>query len=276
MSLNYSVIICACNPPKIFYDTINRLEEMQIDTFAGYSGNDMMLPPTLNHVIVIKEFNYGIWHNFNTGIHLTLSNGFDLFTLLKDDAFILPDFSKNYVVDYFNKNCKENDVLHINFVSGTLTTEKIDVDTGMTVSSYIARRNKFREDFVIDQLDIYFCYDVSKIGGIIKSIDRKMLDVRSVGRMMTGKMHYLPSFRVYLLTRNTLRIFIESKKIHFLLNFIKFSGGYLLKGIIGHEKRMFYACFSGVIDAMRGNFEISANLQKLSGNKFCQLMPDLK
>ena len=276
MSLNYSVSICAYNPPKIFYDTINRMEEMQIDTFVVYSGNDITLPSKLNYVIVIKEFNYGIGHNFNTGIQLALSNGFDLFTLLTDDAFILPDFSKNYIVDYFTKNCNENDVLHINFVSGTLTTKKIDVDTGMTVSSYIARRIKFREDFVMDQQDIYFCYEVSNIGGTIRSIDRKMLDVLPVGRMMSGKMHYLPSFRVYLLTRNTLRIFIESKKIHFLLNFIKFSSGYLLKGIIDHEKRMLFAYFSGIIDAMRGNLEISANLQKLSGNKFCQLGPDLK
>ena len=276
MSLNYCVIICAYNPPKIFYDTINRLEEMQIDTFVVYSGNDITLPPNLNYVILIKEFNYGIGHNFNTGIQLALSNGFDLFTLLTDDAFILPDFSKNYIVDYFTKNCNENDVLHINFVSGTLTAKKFDVDTGMTISSYIARKIKFREDFVMDQQDIYFCYEVSKIGGTIKSIDRKMLDVLPVGRMMSGKMHYLPSFRVYLLTRNTLRIFIESKKIHFLLNFIKFSSGYLLKGIIGHEKRMLFAYFSGIIDAMRGNLEISANLQKLSGNKFCQLGPDLK
>ena len=116
----------------------------------------------------------------------------------------------------------------------------------------------------------------SSVRSVNKSKPLERASCMPVGRMMSGKMHYLPSFRVYLLTRNTLRIFIESKKIHFLLNFIKFSSGYLLKGIIGHEKRMLFAYFSGIIDAMRGNLEISANLQKLSGNKFCQLGPDLK
>lgn len=276
MSFNYCVIIGAYNPPAMFYDTINRLEEMQIDTFMVYSGNELTMPIKLNHVIVIKEFNYGIGHNFNTGIQLSVSRGFDLFTLLADDAFILHDFSKNYIVDNFTKYCSENDILQINFASDNQTTIKFAPDTGMTFSSYIAQKIKLREDFVMDQQDIYFCYEVSKIGGTIKSIDRKMLDVLPVGRMMSGRMHYMPSLRVYLLTRNALGIFMESKEPHFLLNFIKLSSFYLLKGVIGHEKRMFYANFSAILDAMRGNLGINAGLQKLSGNKFCQLELDLK
>ena len=276
LSFNYCVIICVYNLSTIFYDTINRLEELNMDTFVVYSGNDINLPIKLTHVIVKKEFNYGLGHNFNVGIQLAISKGFNLFILLTDDVRILPDFSMDYIVDYFNKFCEGNDILHINFVSEKLITTKFALDTGMIFSSQIVSRIKFREDFVMDQQDIYFCYEVGKIGGTIKSIDRKMLDVLPVGRMMSGKMHYLPSFRVYLLTRNTLRIFMESKEIHFLLNFIKFSGGYLLKGVIGHEKQMFYAYISGIIDAFKGKMGISTSLQKLSGNRFCQLTPDLK
>lgn len=264
----FCVIIGAYNPPDKFYDTVKKLVSLKIDTFIVYSGNDINLGLESEYIRMIKEKNYGLGHKFNTGINLAKDSGFDLVTILTDDVSVLPNFSANDIINYYSKYCSENDILHLDFVSDELQTTKYAMDRGMTFSTNIGDKIKFRNELVMDQQDIYFCYKLETIGGRIISFNKKILNTLPVGRAIKWKMHFLPSFRVYLLTRNTLRLFIETKNFIFFKGFLYFATYYSLKAVIGREKNVFYAYFAGIFDALRGKLGITENLKRLSENKF--------
>ncbi|MEM3489213.1 MAG: hypothetical protein QXO75_06120 [Nitrososphaerota archaeon] len=267
MGYKYCIIISAHNPPDSFYDTVKKLEGMRINTFVVNSGNYISFDFECKYTSIIKVKNYGVPHNFNTGIKLALDSGFDLFTLFTDDVSILPSFSKDYIIKYYERFCNKYDILSLIFISNKLRKAKNVVDSGMTFSSYVANKVKFRDDLVIDQQDIYFCYQIDKIGGKVISFDKKFIDTAPAGRFKVGKMHFLPSYRIYLMTRNSLRLFMETKEHSFLRSFLI---GLIMsfKSVLGGEKNVLPAFVLGIIDALGNKLGITNNLQKLSNNRF--------
>lgn len=268
---NYCVIIGAYNPPEIFFETVKKLEQMKINTFVIYSGKDIDLGYESKYIRIIKANNYGIGSNFNMGMKLAIDSGFDLMTLFTDDVSILPDFSEYNIIDYYSRFCSKDDILSLIFVNDSLRTTKFILDSGMTFSSNVAKTIQFRTDLIIDQQDVYFCYQLNNnIGGKIKSFNKIMLNVLPVGRSLRGNMNFIPSFRIYLITRNSLKLFLETKNYSFFKSFIYFAVGYLMKAIIGKEKNSFYAFFAGIVDSLRGEMGVTVNLQKLSDHRFSE------
>ncbi len=269
--MKYCVIIGAYDPPDIFYETLRVLNEKKIHTFVIYSGNGIHLKLDSEYLHIAKVPNLGIGHKFNEGMKMALSSAFDLMTLITDDVAILPDFSEQHIIDYYSRNCSKNDILHLDFVSNDLKTKKFAMDSGMTFHSWISKNIKFREDLVMDQQDIYFCYELSKMGGKITSFDKVYLSHLPVGRVIIGNMHLLPEFRIYLLTRNSLRLFMETGAFVFLKSLWYYALGSAVKSIIGNERKIIRAFLLGIVDALTGKMGITPNLQNLSKKIFMNL-----
>ncbi len=271
---NYCVVIGAYGkPPNSFYETISKLISKNINTFIIYNGDENYYHFKNELVMTKKVKNYGMGYSLNVGIALAKLSGFNLFTILDDDVIILDDFDKNDIIDYYDKNCTERDILWLPSINEKIIENEIKlkfvVESGVTFSDFIGRKLTFRTDFIMDQLDLLFCYDLRRIlHGRIIPYNKRVISIYPVGRGIYGKINFIPNYRLYLLTRNSLTNFIERRDAVFLSLFVKQVIFWFFKGIQGHEKKIFKAFFYGVYDALKHRLGVTDTLQELSNNRF--------
>ena len=220
----YAVVIGSHNPPmQLLFNTLRTLSSNpNIHIYIIDSSPEDALTKINNQIKAlngeIKFFkvpNYGIGHNFNFGISKAIQENCDLITIFTDDVKILPDadFKAEEITDFFRKHCNAaKDVLVLPQNRSQLQAEiKSTVDSGMTFSKMLFRKVRFNEALVLDQIDFDFSRQVVANGGKFVVYPKILIDVLPVGRETRNQEHILPTWRLYLLTRNAIFIGLESQ-----------------------------------------------------------------
>ena len=224
-------------------------------------------------LIKLKE-NMGVAYNYNKGLEKCIADGFELITLFSDDVILEENYFKPIdIINFFNNKCLyDKDILSLynkEKHSTLVKTSNSVVDSGITASSALFKKIMLRTEFLMDQQDVYFCYQVRKFGGTIYVYPYSAISALPIGRESSGKVHYLPIWRIYLLSRNTLTLFLETHKIEFLFNLVMssvFIYKFLLYGknpILGIR-----SVFYGLEDAIHGQLGITEHLTFLSNGRF--------
>ena len=225
-------------------------------------------------LIKVKE-NMGAAYNFNIGLEKCMRDGFKLITLLTDDVIIEANYFKpTDIINFFHAKCLyDKDILSLynnEKYSTTVKTSGSVVDSGVTASSDFFNKIMFRTEFVMDQTDVYFCYQVRKNGGTIYIYPYRAISALSVGRESNGRVHYIPSWRIYTLSRNTLTLFLETHKIEFLFSWLKYTSGYTIRFLLygTNPTSAIRSVLYSIEDAIHGNLGITEHLVLLSNGRF--------
>lgn len=296
--IKYGVIIAAYMPPlTLFSDTLKKLSSnpdiqvyvidssleatsTEIQNYISKSIND-----NLNHDFskghprtLIKYFqvpNYGIGYTFNFGIKQAIKDGCDLMTIFTDDVKLLKNgFPQEKIYSFFYNDCNpQKDVLILPQKGAPLQKEiKRTADSGMTFAKELFQKIRFREEFIVDQTDFYFCDQVIMNGGKFIVYPEILIDVLPIGREIQNQERILPPWRLYLLARNAIALSLEGKAKLSALKADAFPQihHWGVAGIkSGQGADVFYAVFLGVIDGFSKKLGVTDTLQKLSGNRFC-------
>jgi len=277
--MRYCIIITTYNPPYRVYKEIGTLTKFKYvykifiaDSSPDPIRNRLKLHNSKIEYIRIKR-NKGPGYNYNVALKVAKGCGCDLVTLLDDDFHIVRNrFKPNEIVDYFYKNCNPlKDLLNLPiYKSNYMPPQEYNrFLIGMTFSTKLIPKFKFREEFVLDFVDCDFSYQIFKNGGKNLFFNKKVISMLPSGRLGNNKFEYTPYWRLYLMARNTLVRFLENHdKITFLdlLTPIYWANRGRKAG--QRTTKLVYSIISGWIDAISGNLGITRTLQKLSGNRF--------
>ena len=224
-------------------------------------------------LIKLKE-NMGEGYNYNKGLEKCIVDGFKLITLFSDDVIIEENYFNPFdIINFFNIKCLDDkDILSLYNTgkqSTIIQTTNFVVDSGITASSDLFKKIMFRSEFLMDQQDTYFCYQVRKYGGTIYLYPYPAIFALPIGRESSGGVHYLPIWRIYLLSRNTLTLFLETYKIEFLFN-ILMNSVFIYKFLLHGKNRILgiRSVLYGIYDAIQGHLGITAHLIFLSNGRF--------
>jgi hypothetical protein len=134
--------------------------------------------------------------------------------LLTDDAVIKRSFRCNLILEYFYNNCcPAKDVLPISDDSNVKTLREItrSTDNGLIFSPLLVDIIKFRDDLIMGQFDLLFSDDIHRNNGKIFLFPETILTVRPIGRAENNNHYFLPTWRNYLLVRNTISLWLERR-----------------------------------------------------------------
>jgi hypothetical protein len=279
--LRYALLISTYNPPPYFYEALEKFISIQeIDIFIIDSSPTDSVPiktslitssiSNLNkNIFYYKVPNCGQPFKLNFGLQQVNEKGYNLATILTDDTELAyKTFPAHKIYNYFYENCDPNkDIMILPYNAKTLKMKNTfrHPDIGMTLDLRLFRKICFREDLIMDQFDHFFCYNIYENGGKILIYPEVLIKTLPLGRMEKSG---LPDWRLYLLTRNTIALFLEHKNNFFrdvILNF-----GHYIKPILYGSRRIKYlkAFLLGLIDGLKHNLGITENLQLLSGPRF--------
>jgi len=225
---------------------------------------------------IISVDNYGVPYSLNMGVREAIKNGAKVITIMDDDT-ILRDFDPISILSFFSKNVRrDKDLLILTDESTYVAYKNLNrepkawVETGMTFHSELFERIQFREDFIMDQTDIEFCFKIRKNGGKLILYPGNVLTNLPVGREIDRNIHHLPTFRIYTLTRSTVLLAMEFKSMKYMILGFYWIILFALASVISGEKiRTVLNCiFHGFIDAINNNTGITLYLQKISNNRF--------
>ena len=284
----YCVVIASHNPPidmltnTISYLVNTKVKVYLVDSTPEDNSNNIPLQAKIEQykggrffeLIKIKE-NLGEGYNYNKGLEKCISDGFKLITLFSDDVIIEENYFKPVnIINFFNTKCLyDKDILSL-YNSGrdstiVKTTGSV-VDSGITASSDLFKKIMFRTEFLMDQQDVYFCYQVRQYGGTIYIYPYPAISVLPVGRESNGQVHYLSIWRIYLLSRNTLTLFLETHKSEFLFSWLKYTGGYTIRFLLygTNPTSAVRSVLYSIEDAIHGNLGITEHLAFLSNGRF--------
>jgi hypothetical protein len=240
-----------------------------------YRNNNLYLKKILKDGLFdhLHLDNKGAPYSLNKAIDFSLkAYNPDLVMILTDDAILESSIIYSKVLEYFMKNCRpEYDILVL--TNDLLMIQKNEIrrstENGMIFSPKLWYKIKFREDLVMDQFDLLFCDEIHRLGGKILVFPSVLLGVEPIGREKINGINLLPPWRIYLLVRNTISLYIEGKESFFkdvlLQDFYWFS-----KGILFYHEKLKYiqAIFLGLLDGLNHRLGITKNLQRLSKNRF--------
>lgn len=217
--------------------------------------------------------NVGVGFALNYGAFLAFSNGCELVTIVDDDAkIIVYPFPTTDVIQFFRKNCNpEKDLLVLPNIHPTDRKTEFWVETGLTFSKNLFSKIKFREEFILDQIDSVFCKQVLSQGGKILLYPKQLFESSPVGRISEGGINHLPNWRLYTLTRNSVAFALETSinpvdLIYSLALIFQWTSK-----SIRSERRLFViikCVYFGILDGLLGNLGITRHLQELSGHRF--------
>ena len=269
---NYSIVIITYKPSNSLYDLINMIYTKQdFNIFVVDSSPELEFSEMKGRIDAItsndvKKTNLRCFHinnkgaaySINYGIEKCIEYGKDLFTIMDDDTSIIPqNFNRNEIVDYFNTHLDlERDIL---ILADGEQRENIDswVESGITLSKQLFHKIKFREEFIMDQIDIEFCKLVKRANGKIEIFPKKILFNKPVGSDSVRGTNILPYWRIYTLMRNVIVMWKE-KKIS--SRDVSFDILLFVKALIFGKKKLMYlnAFLNGIIDGVNLNqsFEI--------------------
>ena len=91
--------------------------------------------------------------------------------------------------------------------------QKAWVETGMTYHNELFERIQFREDFIMDWIDIEFSLKIRKNGGKLIFNPGNVLTNLPIVREIGRNINHLPNFRIYTYTRNTVLLAMEFKSV---------------------------------------------------------------
>lgn len=285
-------------PPLTFFDTLKRLSSnLNIHIYVIDSSPEVTSIKTqnyinrsinnnLNHLFskghsrpLIKYFkvpNYGIGHKHNFGIKQAIKDGCDLMTTFTDDVKLLDNrFPIEEIYRFFCNNCDPHkDVLILPYDRAQLQKEiKRAGDLGMTFTKELFQKVRFREELILDNTDYYFCDQVILKGGKFIVYPEIL-----IGTLPIGREAKFPMWRLYLLTRNSFSISLESNgKFGKLSRLLTHTFPRTLQLIMWNLQvvrsaqdilDVLEAIFLGYIDGIQRKLGVTSNLQKLSGNRF--------
>ena len=279
---SYSIVLTTYKPSNTFYELIESLYDIgdlkiyivdsspELDWLIIKNQIDLIISKN-DCIIDLKYFhteNKGVPHSINYGITKCIENGIELFTIMDDDTSVIPqNFKTKEIVNFFNKFLNpEKDLL---ILADGKSRKKIDawVDTGLTFTKSLFNKTRFREEFVMDQTDIEFCKVVLRNNGKIVMYPEKVLFNKPVGSESMNEVNILPAWRIYTLTRSVLIMWIEGNigLYNILYNTLLF-----FKGLMFGRKKLSYlmAFLYGAIDGLNHDLGVTANLNKLSNNRF--------
>ncbi|MCJ7637806.1 MAG: hypothetical protein MUO21_09985 [Nitrososphaeraceae archaeon] len=298
--IKYGVIIATHMPPLLLlFNTLKKLSSnpniqiyvidsspevasIKIQNYIHRIANNSLNPDFSKHHprtrTLIKYFkvpNYGIGHNFNFGIKQAIKDNCDLITIFTDDVKVLDNrFPLEKIYRFFYNNCdSQKDVLILPQNRAQLQKEiKKTVDSGMTFTKELFQKIRFREELILDQIDFYFCGQVRMNGGKFIVYPEILIDVLTIGRETKNAERVLPMWRLYLLTRNSISIDLESNRKLRALQTDAFPQilHWSLSGIRSGQNTLgvLRAIFLGFMDGIPKKLGVTSNLQKLSGNRF--------
>jgi hypothetical protein len=226
---------------------------------------------------IIRVDNYGAAYSMNRGVREAIKNGAKVITIMDDDT-ILRDFDIISILSFFfSKNVRlDKDLLILADESTYVASKNLNreqkawVETGMTFHSELFERIQFREDFIMDQIDIEFSFKIRKNGGKLIFYPGNVLTNLPIGREIGQNINHLPNFRIYTLTRNSILLAMEFKSVEsMILAFYQIIFWALASVRSGEKIRKVLNCiFYGFIDAINNNTGITLHLQKISNNRF--------
>jgi GT2 family glycosyltransferase len=145
---------------------------------------------------------------------------------------------------------------------------------GITFSPELATRIRFRDDLVIDQVDIDFGRQVRRSGGKIIYYPEFVISRLPIGRENGKGIHTLPYWRFYLYVRNVFLLALEERAVlssmKQLTSAVSGTTHWFYIGIKSGQKvgKLVKTLKLGITDAALKRSGITRNLQILSGNRF--------
>jgi len=289
---DYAIVIPTYNPPiKLLIELLKSLlkngvlniyvVDSSINSIDMKVRNELLSNNQKNisyaeRIHIIRVDNYGAAYSMNMGVREAIKNGAKVITIMDDDT-ILRDFDPISILSFFSKNVRrDKDLLILTDESTYIAYKNLNrepkawVETGMTFHSELFERIQFREDFIMDQIDVEFSFKIRKNGGKLILYPGNVLTNLPIGREIGQNIKHLPNFRIYTLTRNTVLLAMEFKSVESII-----SGSYgiifwaMLSVRSGENIITVLSCiFYGFIDAITNNTGITLHLQKLSNNRF--------
>ena len=270
-------LVVSHNPPETLYKLISQLllisdKIVIIDSSNMELYNNIKNKLTNEKIILIHENNdYGLGSALAYGMKIASQFIYDYLLIMEDDSlFIYNDgeinLNINGIIKNFTRTFDRNDVLYLSDHSNINNNEFIIIsdylgtNTGLLLNSALSKKINFRLDFYIDQIDIDLQYNIKKMGGNLVLTKYKIIDRLPVGRENKNGVNTIPIFRFYLLTRNSIILFMERKISPKHLFFIL---GYFLKGLVSGQSvyYLLIALFYGVIDGLKTNSGITKTLK---------------
>jgi len=239
-------------------------------------SNDQENLSCSERIHIIRVDNYGAAYSMNRGVREAIKNGAKVITIMDDDT-ILRDFDIISILSFFSKNVRrDKDLLILADESTYVAYKNLNkepkawVETGMTFHNELFERIQFREDFIMDWIDIEFSLKIRKNGGKLIFYPGNVLTNLPIGREMGRNINHLPNFRIYTLTRNSIRLAMEFKSVKSMI--LAFYGiiPWAIASVRSGEKirKVLNCIFYGFIDAINNNAGITLHLQEISNNRF--------
>ena len=168
--------------------------------------------------LTVKENgqNRGVGYSLNTGINWLLENYRSKWILLLDQDTTVEEKELVKMVKKLNSiDVKTTGMVHFsnNPAPYELREEFKEVDKimidGSLVNADVLQNVKFREEFVVDQIDYDFCHEIRRLGySILVYLGASMN--KSIGKQ--DKINsYEPLFRMYYISRNSTILLLEGK-----------------------------------------------------------------
>jgi hypothetical protein len=282
----YGVVIASYLPPlPAFFNTLRQLSVVEnlnvyiVDSSPVTENKTedfirQLCSPTVKATIkYFKVPNRGIGYSYNCGISEAAHDRCDLITLFTDDVTLPGNFPTEAIGEFYKCNCKLEDVLFLPQNPQQLgRTVTRTVDTGMTFSGQLNLR--FREEFILDQIDFDFSIKILKNGGRFVVFPKIVIEVLPVGRIEKDGARLLPPWRLYLLTRNAIALAFESNHKWEALRREAYPEirTWAMAGIKSSRRLLLVsrAVFLGVNDGLIKSLGVTGNLQVLSKRRFVE------
>lgn len=273
MEINKDIvcIVVTHNPPPIIYKLAKQISNIRIliidsSNADKYFSMKQHFKNKKNVILYHEDRDFGLGNALNTGIKMSQKMGFKYLLIMEDDSYFQDNVNLINVVNEFSHSYDHDSILYLSETDINSTSDFLPVtyylgtNTGLLISFKLADEIFFRTDFFIDQIDIDFQYNVRRNGYKIYKTKKAIIARLPIGREKGGGINTISILRFYLLTRNTLRLFIENKISPVSLVYIP---SYFFKGIVARQsvKLLLKALFHGLLDGMNNNLEITETMK---------------
>ncbi|MGC8615326.1 MAG: hypothetical protein ACP5UU_05940 [Thermoprotei archaeon] len=282
-------IVISCHEPveSVLFQTITRLSrDKLVRVYVIDSSPDSKAEhirkfiSSLTKELPEKKINYfhvkslGLAYKENFGIKKACDDNAQIIMLIDDDVYILDAFDAKEIIRFFCSMCGPLDLLvfpgneeQLRSIGGRRL--KVWGDSCFAFSKRLCPKARIREDLVIDQTDVEFSKRVVRNGGKICAYPFLIRKSLPIGRVKESKV-VLPSWRIYLFTRNVLALSLEERN---LTDFLWSLWSIVILSVnnINYYHRpllTLHAVARGILDALARNMGVTPVLQKLSGNAF--------
>ncbi|MEM3192443.1 MAG: hypothetical protein QW292_10225 [Candidatus Parvarchaeota archaeon] len=260
------VIMTTHNPEDIFKESFNSiLRQSRVGTISIVDNSDdggSFVKECINKY-ASKEIDILFTHvqptslayALNLNREIAIRSSLPYVLIMEDDAVLTKDLD-DVILKY---PMGEFDILVLNRLEKAAPNEMFRVKQhakGKVYGSFICLFNtkilykiKFREEFVMDQVDIDFQLRAIKMGGKVLLTKEQCVFSLPVGRVTSRGINTISPYRYYLLVRNSTVLYKEGQLSFF--HCVKYDLGYFLKiSYTFSVKSALVSLIRGVKDAM--------------------------